>query len=145
MIIVIKRGSSLVVMYKNSGTSSFREKSKLHGQSRAIASGGGGGGGGGQGGSCLPSGPVEQDTSSVWMDLFSLDSVILIIVTCNCLPFSYSRSIFRRHVSCMTSAENRRFGASKIENFLGEDTPRLPYKALALGTRDNVPAPLQKT
>ena len=33
------------------------------------------------------------------MDLFSLDSVILIIVTCNCLPFSYSRSIFRRHIS----------------------------------------------
>ena len=39
MIIVIKRGSSLVVMYKDSGTSSFREKSKLHGQSRAVASG----------------------------------------------------------------------------------------------------------
>ena len=33
------------------------------------------------------------------MDLFSLDSVILIIVTCNCLPFSFSRSIFRRHIS----------------------------------------------
>ena len=33
------------------------------------------------------------------MDLFSLDSVILIIVTCNFLPFSYSQSIFRRHIS----------------------------------------------
>ena len=33
------------------------------------------------------------------MDLFSLDSVILIIVICNCLPFSSSRSIFRRHIS----------------------------------------------
>ena len=56
-------------------------------------------GGGGQGGSCPP-GPVEPDKSSLWMDLFSLDSVILVIVTCNnCLPFSYSRSIFRRHIS----------------------------------------------
>ena len=35
----------------------------------------------------------------LWMDLFSLDSVILIIVTCNCLPFSSSRLIFRRHIS----------------------------------------------
>ena len=38
------------------------------------------------------------------MELFSLDSVILIIVTCNCLPFSGSRSIFRRHL--ITSAKN---------------------------------------
>ena len=44
-------------------------------------------------------GPVELDKSSQWMDWFSLDSVILIIVTGNCLPFSYSRSIFRRHIS----------------------------------------------
>ena len=35
----------------------------------------------------------------LWMDLFSLDSVILIMVTCNCLPFSCWRSIFRRHIS----------------------------------------------
>ena len=52
----------------------------------------------------FPRGPVEPDTLSLWMDLFSLDSVILIIVTCNCLPFSYSRPIFRTHF--MTSAEN---------------------------------------
>ena len=44
-------------------------------------------------------GVLRPDTSSLWMELFSLDSVILIIVTCNCLPFSGSRSIFRRHVS----------------------------------------------
>ena len=54
---------------------------------RAVASGGGGGG---ARGAAAPLGPVELDTSSLWMDLFSLDSVILIIVTCNCLPFSYS-------------------------------------------------------
>ena len=45
----------------------------------------GGGGGGDKQGSCLLW-PVEPDTSSLWMDLFCLDSVILIIVTCNCLP-----------------------------------------------------------
>ena len=52
----------------------------------------------------FPRGPVEPDTLSLWMDLSSLDSVILIIVTCNCLPFLYSRPIFRTHF--MTSAEN---------------------------------------
>ena len=53
---------------------------------RAVASGvvGGGGGGG--------------------MDLFSLDS-ILVIVTCNCLPFSYSRWFFSE-TYLVTSAEN---------------------------------------
>ena len=30
-------------------------------------------------GAAAPLGPVEIDTSSLWMDLFSLDSVILII------------------------------------------------------------------
>ena len=45
----------------------------------------GGGGGKGEGGSC-PIGPVELDKLSLWMGLFSLDtikSVILIVVTCN--------------------------------------------------------------
>ena len=31
--------------------------------------------------------------------------------------------------------------ASKLENFLVEDTPRPPYKAPAFGTRDNAPLP----
>ena len=53
---------------------------------------------GGQGGSCPPPppGPVEPDRSSLWTedfhyskDLFSLDSVVLIVVTCTCLPFSW--------------------------------------------------------
>ena len=63
---------------------------------RAVASeeGRGRGGGGGKGAAALH-GPVEPDKSSLLIDLFSLDSVILIIVTCNCLPFHYSRSIFR--------------------------------------------------
>ena len=59
---------------------------------RAVASGvvGGGGRGG-------------WDRSSLWMDLFSLDS-ILVIVTCNCLPFSYSRWFFSE-TYLVTSAE----------------------------------------
>ena len=42
---------------------------------------------------------LSQIHVSLWMDLLSLGSVVLIIVTCNCLPFSYSMSIFRRHIS----------------------------------------------
>ena len=56
---------------------------------RAVASEGGTGG---KGAAALH-GPVEPDKSSLLIDLFSLDSVILIIVTCNCLPFAMS--IFR--------------------------------------------------
>ena len=40
----------------------------------------------------------------LWMDLFSVDS-ILVIVTCNCLPFSYSRWFFSE-TYLVTSAEN---------------------------------------
>ena len=45
------------------------------------------GGGGGQ----LPTGTVEPDKSSLWMDLFPLDWVILIVVTCICFQFSRGR------------------------------------------------------
>ena len=44
-------------------------------------------------GQLFPPGPVEPDKSSLWMYLFSLDSVILIIVICNCLPF-HLRGLF---------------------------------------------------
>ena len=59
-------------------------KSILAAYVRAVASGG-------AKGTAVPPGPVEPDKSSLWMDLFSLDSVILIVVTCNyyCLPFSF--------------------------------------------------------
>ena len=96
---------------------------------RAVAIGGGGGGG--KGGGCPP-GPIEPDTSSLWMDLFSLDSVTLIIVTCNCLPFSNSRSTFRRHIPW------------QVLKIAFRSTPRPPYKARGFGTRDNAP-PLQKS
>ena len=73
----------------------------------------------------FPRGPVEPDTLSLWMDLFSLDSVILIIVTCNCLPFSYSRPIFRTHF--MTSAENSVSEPPNLKPFCG----RIPLDPLA--------------
>ena len=34
-----------------------------------------------------PPGPVKPDTSSLWMELFCLDSVILILETCNVCHF----------------------------------------------------------
>ena len=54
---------------------------------------------GGNRGSCPPPDLLSQIYLSLWMDLLSLGSVVWIIVTCNCLPFSYSMSIFRRHIS----------------------------------------------
>ena len=93
---------------------------------RAVASGGVGVG---KGGSCPPPRPVEPDTTSLWMDLFSLNSAILIIVTCNGLP--YSRSTY-----LMTSAENSISEPPNLKVFF--------YKARTFGTRDNAP-PLEKT
>ena len=56
-------------------------------------------GGGGGKGAAAPPGPVLPDKISIWLDLFSLVTVIFVIVTCNkCLPFSYLRLIFRRQV-----------------------------------------------
>ena len=57
------------------------------------------------------------------MDLFSLDSVILIIVTCNFLPFSYSQSIFRRHISWVLKIVFRNI-------FWGRIPPDAPLSAL---------------
>ena len=49
------------------------------------------GGGGQGGGAAAPPGPVESDKSSRDGFVF-LDSDILILVTCNCLPFSWPRN-----------------------------------------------------
>ena len=94
-------------------------KSQGSSPTRTVASGG-------KGSSYpLPPGPVELDTSScLWMDWFSLDSVILIIVTCNCLPFSYSRSIFRRHISWQVL--KRAFRSLQIWKFSGGRIPLDP-------------------
>ena len=50
---------------------------------------------GGARGAAAPPGPVEPNKSSLWIEdfslskgLFSLNSVILIVVTCSCLSFS---------------------------------------------------------
>ena len=63
--------------------------------SKPCGPGWGGGGVGGGEDSCPP-GPFEPEKSSLWMYLFCLDSVILIVVTCNnCLPFSSWRHLYR--------------------------------------------------
>ena len=62
------------------------------------------------------------------MELSSLESVILITVTRNCLPFSYSRSIFRRHLSWKVL--KIAFRSLQIWEFSGGEYPRPPYKRL---------------
>ena len=59
----------------NSQVRPFSSLSLLTGNSFPIKNQTGGGGGGGGGGASSPLGPVEPDTSSLWMDLFSLDSL----------------------------------------------------------------------
>ena len=86
---------------------------------RAVASGGWGVGG--QEGSYLP-GPVEPDKSSLWMDLLSLEPVIFVKVTCNCLPFSYLRPIFSE-TYLMTSAENNVWEPPNLKMFWGRILP----------------------
>ena len=51
-----------------------------------------------------PAGLVEPDTSSLWLDLLSLESVILNIATCSFCFFHQSRLFFQTYL--MTSAEN---------------------------------------
>ena len=86
----------------------------------------------------FPRGRVESDTLSLWMDLFYLDSVILIIVTFNCLPFSYWRSIFRTHF--MTSAENSVSEPPNLKIFWGR-IPQTPLQNRAFDTCDIAPPP----
>ena len=92
---------------------------------------------GGKGGSCPP-GPVERDTSSPGMELLSLDSDILIIVTCNCLPFSGSRSAY-----LMTSAVNSVSEPLNLKLFRGR-IPVDPPKRLVPSALAIMPPPLQK-
>ena len=86
-----------------------------------------GGGGGRKGGTLLPPpqpGRVEPDISSLWMGLFSLDSVIFVV------DFS--------DTYLMTNAENSVLELPKpIPPYKASPIP--PYKARTFGTRDNVP------
>ena len=103
---------------------------------RAVAGEGRGGGGrgalwgGGRPGAPLPPPPphppgrVEPDISSLWMDLFSLDSVIFVV--------DFSGTYL------MTNAENSVLELPKpIPPYKASPIP--PYKSRAFGTRDNVP------
>ena len=83
---------------------------------------------GGRRAAALP-GPIEPDKSSLWMDLFSLDSVMLIIVQ---LIAIFIVEVDFSETYLMTSAENSISEPPNLKFFLGEDTPRPPYKA-ALG------------
>ena len=80
-------------------------------------------------GAALP-GAVEPTKSSLWMDLFSLDSVIgysnLQLFAIFMFEVDFSET------SLMTIAEN-----SVLWGRIPEDTPRPPYKGSAFGTRDN--------
>ena len=105
---------------------------------RAVASGVVGGGG-----------RRGWDRSSLWMDLFSLDS-ILVIVTCNCLPFSYLRWFFSE-TYLVTSAENNVLDPPNLKIFFffwggGEPPDALTRLVLsALVIMPPPPTPLQKT
>ena len=79
-------------------------------------------------GAAAPPGPVEPDASSLWMDLFCLDSVILII--CNYLPFWYSRSIFRRHISWQVLKIE--FRSLQIWKFSRGRYPHIPLQGSSL-------------
>ena len=56
--------SSIIIVHWNSLEKHYVIRAVASGEARGAAA---------------PLGPVEIDTSSLWMDLFSLDSVILII------------------------------------------------------------------
>ena len=92
---------------------------------RAVASGG-------AKGTAVPPGPVEPDKSSLWMDLFSLDSVILIVVTCNyyCLPFSFHIEVDFLETYLMTSVDDSVSERPNLKIFWGKIPPHPPTRLL---------------
>ena len=77
------------------------------------------------------------------MELFSLDSVILIIVTCNCLPFSGSRSIFRRHISWQVL--KIAFRSLQTWKFSGRGHPETPHTRLVPSAPAIMPSRYKKS
>ena len=75
-----------------------------------------------------PPPPPLTCPQTCWARHIKLESVILITVTGNCLPFSYSRSIFRRHLSWKVL--KIAFRSLQIWEFSGGEYPRPPYKRL---------------
>ena len=88
----------LLVMVKNLCARNIIQNS-VQGIPRARGAAGGGGGGGPRPPNPPPPPDLLSQTNQVRMVLPSLDSVILVIVTCNRLPLSYSRSVFWGHIS----------------------------------------------
>ena len=84
------------------------------------------------------------DKSSLWMDLFSLDS-ILVIVTCNCLPFSYSRWFFSE-TYLVTSAENNVLDPPNLKFFFwgGGGPPDAPTRLVLSALVIMPPHPITK-
>ena len=75
----------------------YYDRSTIYLLTRAVASGE-------DRGQLSPLGTVEPDKSSLWVDLFSLDSIILIVVTCICFLFSWGRIETPLQGSCLGQA-----------------------------------------
>ena len=97
---------------------------------RAVASGG-------AKGTAVPPGPVEPDKSSLWMDLLSLDWVILIVVTCNyyCLHFHFIFEVDFLETYLMTSVDDSVSEPPNLKIFWGKIPPHPPrrYKKPSYG------------
>ena len=82
----------------------------------------------------------EWDKSSLWMDLFSLDSILVIvrlaIIVCH---FHIRGGFFRRHI--LWQVLKITFWILQIWKFFLGGTARRPYKARPFGTCDNAPPP----
>ena len=91
-----------------------------------------------------PPGPVEPDKSSLFMDLFSLGSVIMIIVTCSCLSFIFEVDFSETYL--VTSAKNSVSEPPNWKIFWGRIPPDPPTRLLpsALAISSPPPPPLKK-
>ena len=100
---------------------------------------------GARGAAALPPGPVEPGTLSLWMDLFSLDSVIFYFDYSDLQLFAiFIFEVDFSETYLMTSAEN---SVLEPPRFWGEDTPRTPLQgslvplALAIMPSPSPPPP----
>ena len=73
------------------------------------------------------------------MELFSLDSVILIIETCNLLFAIFTFEVNFPETYLMTSAENSILELPNLKIFLGRIPPDPSTRLLLFGAHDNAP------
>ena len=104
---------------------------------------GGGGGGEGARGAAVSPGPVEPETSSLWMDLFSLDSVISIDYSDLQLFAIFIFEVDFSETYFMTSAENSVQEPPNLKISWGRIPPDPPTRLMASAFA-KMP-PLQKT